>query len=239
MSKIKVNSIEAATGSTITIPSGQTLDASSATLTIPNSSINLTTKVTGTLPVANGGTGLTTLGSASQVLRVNSGATALEFATAPSGKVLQVVQAIKQDTTSSSSNSWVGTGLSASITPSNSSNKILILINVGVVGGSNTTAFRIYKGGSHLTGASGTPVSNREGVSFRTLCDAADYNHAQSGSFAYLDSPSTTSSTTYELYFKNQTGMTSTFNYASGNTDTGDSYGSRTASTIILMEIQA
>jgi len=239
MSKIKVNSIEAATGSTVTLPSGQTLDLSSGTVTLPNSSVNLTTKVTGTLPVANGGTGLTTLGSASQVLRVNSGATALEFGTAPSGKVLQVVQAIKQDTTSSSSNSWVGTGLSASITPSNSSNKILILINVGVVGGSNTTAFRIYKGGSHLTGASGTPVSNREGVSFRTLVDAADYNHAQSGSFAYLDSPSTTSSTTYELYFRNQTGMTSTFNYASGNTDTGDSYGSRTASTIILMEIQA
>ena len=81
MSKIKVNSIEAATGSTVTLPSGQTLDLSSGTVTLPNSSVNLTTKVTGTLPVANGGTGLTTLGSASQVLRVNSGATALEFAT--------------------------------------------------------------------------------------------------------------------------------------------------------------
>jgi hypothetical protein len=79
MSKIKVNSIEAATGSTVTLPSGQTLDLSSGTVTLPNSSVNLTTKVTGTLPVANGGTGLTTLGSASQVLRVNSGATALEF----------------------------------------------------------------------------------------------------------------------------------------------------------------
>ena len=41
----------------------------------------LTTGVTGTLPVANGGTGLTALGTAAQVLRVNSGATALEFAT--------------------------------------------------------------------------------------------------------------------------------------------------------------
>jgi hypothetical protein len=37
------------------------------------------------LPVANGGTGLTTLGSASQVLRVNSGATALEFAAVGGG----------------------------------------------------------------------------------------------------------------------------------------------------------
>lgn len=91
MSKIKVNSIEAATGSTITIPSGQTLDISSTTLTLPSTVVTTTgtqtltnktigvSQLTGTLPVANGGTGLTSLGTASQVLRVNSGATALEF----------------------------------------------------------------------------------------------------------------------------------------------------------------
>lgn len=87
MSKIKVNQIEAATGSTITIPSGQTLDLSGGTITLPNSSVNLTTKVTGTLPVANGGTGLTTIGTANQVLRVNSGATALEFGSVSSDYV--------------------------------------------------------------------------------------------------------------------------------------------------------
>ena len=48
---------------------------------IANSTINLTTKVTGTLPLTNGGTGLATLGTASQELRVNSGATALEYYT--------------------------------------------------------------------------------------------------------------------------------------------------------------
>jgi hypothetical protein len=48
---------------------------------IANSTINLTTKVTGTLPVTNGGTGLATLGTAAQELRVNSGATALEYYT--------------------------------------------------------------------------------------------------------------------------------------------------------------
>jgi hypothetical protein len=45
----------------------------------------LTTGVTGTLGVANGGTGLTALGTSLQSLRVNSGATALEFATASAG----------------------------------------------------------------------------------------------------------------------------------------------------------
>jgi hypothetical protein len=96
MSKIKVNSIEAATGSTITIPSGQTLDISSTTLTLPSTVVTTTgtqtltnktigvSQLSGTLPVANGGTGLTTLGTAEQVLRVNSGATALEFGTVSS-----------------------------------------------------------------------------------------------------------------------------------------------------------
>jgi hypothetical protein len=46
-----------ASGDTVTIPSGATLDASNATVTIP--AVNLTTGVTGTLPVANGGTNLT------------------------------------------------------------------------------------------------------------------------------------------------------------------------------------
>jgi hypothetical protein len=45
-----------ASGDTVTVPSGATFDASSATVTIP--AVNLTTGVTGTLPVANGGTNL-------------------------------------------------------------------------------------------------------------------------------------------------------------------------------------
>jgi hypothetical protein len=43
------------------------------------SNVSLTSHVTGTLPIANGGTGLTALGTSNQVLKVNSGATALEF----------------------------------------------------------------------------------------------------------------------------------------------------------------
>lgn len=75
-----------------------TLDISGKTITLPNTSvtnamlagsIDLTAKVTGTLPVANGGTGLTSLGSAGQVLKVNSGATALEFGAVSAG-MLQV-----------------------------------------------------------------------------------------------------------------------------------------------------
>jgi hypothetical protein len=63
------------------ITSAKIVDGTIANADIANSTINLTTKVTGTLPVANGGTGLATLGTAAQELRVNSGATALEYYT--------------------------------------------------------------------------------------------------------------------------------------------------------------
>jgi len=67
------------------ITSAKIVDATIANADIANSTINLTTKVTGTLPVANGGTGLAALGTSLQVLRTNTGATALEFATPASG----------------------------------------------------------------------------------------------------------------------------------------------------------
>jgi hypothetical protein len=56
----------------------QTWDPTPPTCT----TFDLTTNVTGTLPFANGGTGLSTLGTAGQALLVNSGATALEYGTA-------------------------------------------------------------------------------------------------------------------------------------------------------------
>ena len=71
-SKIKVDQIEGSSGSTITIPSGQ-----SFVLTDGLSSSSLPT-----VPTTKGGTGLTSLGSAGQALKVNGAGNALEFGTA-------------------------------------------------------------------------------------------------------------------------------------------------------------
>ena len=98
-SKIQVDQIAGATGSTVTLPSGQTLDLSSGTVnlpstalsalnasnltsgTVPSARLSLTSSDLPTVPTTKGGTGLTTIGTANQVLKVNSGATALEFGT--------------------------------------------------------------------------------------------------------------------------------------------------------------
>jgi len=98
-SKIQVDQIAGATGSTVTLPSGQTLDLSSGTVnlpstalsalnasnltsgTVPSARLSLTSANLPTVPTTKGGTGLTTIGTAGQALKVNSDATGLEFGT--------------------------------------------------------------------------------------------------------------------------------------------------------------
>ena len=83
MSKIKVDTIEGSTGTTITVPSGQTLTVTDG-IAATNLSGTISDARLPTVPVSKGGTGLTSLGSAGQVLKVNSGGTALEFGAAES-----------------------------------------------------------------------------------------------------------------------------------------------------------
>ena len=239
-SKIQVDQIAGATGSTVTLPSGQTLDLSSGTVTLPNSSVNLTTKVTGTLPVANGGTGLTTLGSASQVLRVNSGATALEFGTV-SGGILQLKSANEPAKLTTTSTTYTGiTNLSVTLTPASSSNKVLILANInasGRNGGNAGGGFAIYKNGSILANANGAASGSRTTGFAQAV---SGYNSEEwfihSGSLIFLDSPATTSSTTYQVYWRCQDTVGGSILNA-GYDDGDDADRRRHASNITIMEI--
>ena len=98
----------------------KTINAASNTVT----NVPLSTGVTGTLPVANGGTGLTALGTVGQVLTVNSGATALEYALPASGFTLGTAVA----TTSGTSFTFTGIPSSAKVI-------FLSLANVSFTGG--------------------------------------------------------------------------------------------------------
>lgn len=169
-------------------------------------------------------------------------ATALEFGTAPSGKVLQVIQVTKVDTqsfTGSADNSPETfndiTDLSVSITPSSASSKILILANVNA-SGNNNCFLSVFRGSTNLA----SPTS----PSGRTPGFAGDFNisnvpaKSETFSIIYLDSPSTTSSTTYKLGMTIWgTGPVVYINRAETDTDAG--WQMRAVSSLIVMEIAA
>jgi len=127
-----------------------------------------------------------------------NGSGVLSFAgvSASAGQVIQVVSATDSTTRTTTSSSYV-TGsntLSASITPSSASNKILIMLYTGTARDDGSAAnFTIYRSGSNLFGADGIFSKGREddlGIDIIPL------------GFHYLDSPATTSSTTYQVYMK-------------------------------------
>ena len=230
MSKIKVNTIEAQSGSTITIPTGQTLTVTDglATSSLP------------TVPVSKGGTGLTSLGSAGQVVQVNSGGNALEFATASAGGILQLKSANEPNKVTTNSSSFTAlTNLSVTITPASTSNKILILANVhgsGLNGSNAGGAVAIYRNGSILSGANGNTSGNRT----RCMGQLASGNGSEEwivngNATIFLDNPASTSAQTYQLYFRNEDNNNSILNAGYNDPDQSDRV--RTASNITVMEI--
>jgi len=115
------------------------------------------------------------------------------------GKVLQVVQGDYTGLVSTTSTSYVTTNLTASITPSSASNKILIMVSLGGCYQPNTNQVErsmIYKGASPLISSGSTPSF---GDNYSTS-GGLTVNHC----YQYLDSPATTSSTTYTVYFRSE-----------------------------------
>jgi hypothetical protein len=167
----------------------------------------------------------------------------LPDANAPSGSVIQVVSTTKTDTFSSGSNGTFDiTGLSAVITPSSTSSKILVFVkvNVGNSGAQNTSfTLQLYRGatlinagdaaGSRIRGFAGS----EEGISDGSFGQYQTYDF----STTFLDSPSSTSSLTYKVSV-----VLSQINvfYVNRTASDGDTAAfSRNTSNITLMEIAA
>jgi hypothetical protein len=164
------------------------------------------------------------VGTNGQVLTADSTTgTGLKWATpAGGGKVLQVVQATTTTTVIQSTTTYVDTGLTASITPSSATSKILVLVSQEgcmrtAANSVNAIVLSLFRGATNIALIAG------EG-----LYTATSLQQTGSFSHAYLDSPATTSSTTYKTQFKN------TDNVASVRVQQ-----SADLSTIILMEIGA
>lgn len=140
----------------------------------------------------------------------------------PAGSVLQVVSATYSTLVSSSTNVFVDTGLTASITPSSVSSKILVLVNQNGVGKiTNNTAVNLIL----LRGA--TQIWTSTDIFALTATTAQ--NRGYSASASYLDSPSTTSATTYKTQFASYNNNAVAYVQDFGNTTS--------TSTITLMEI--
>jgi predicted secreted protein len=164
------------------------------------------------------------VGANGTVLTADSAeATGMKWAAAAGGgKVLQVLQQVYTTETSSSSATYADSGITLNITPSSASSKVLIMVTVNGIlktnGNSDNSMFlNIVRTSTQLTEATYIGFTN----SLFTL---------YSGSFAmtYLDSPATTSATTYKVQLKNAVSAASvSFNKQSSQ------------STITLMEIGA
>jgi len=158
------------------------------------------------------------------------------------GMVLQVVSTTKTDTFSSAlasgGDSVPITGLSASITPSSTSSKILVNVTVtGATSNSNiygSLAFRVMRGATRLAPAD---VSNRPGVTTANVQQTTYGVSIGSITLEQLDSPSTTSSITYSVEAVNATAGAATVyvNRSGTDGDTADSF--RAYSTITLIEV--
>ena len=135
------------------------------------------------------------------------------------GAVLQVVSNTISTSISTTSGAYVTTGLTASITPSSASSKILVLVNCASMfqnGASAQLVIAIFRGATNLHAAAGAFGGQ--------LYSSALIETSMS--MMILDTPATTSSTTYTVHYAAVAGT------ASFNTNTGNSY-------IILQEIAA
>tara|TARA_R100000655_G_scaffold69269_1_gene107493 strand:+ start:636 stop:1169 length:534 start_codon:yes stop_codon:yes gene_type:complete len=152
------------------------------------------------------------------------------------GKVLQIQTTTKTDTFSTSSTSYTDvTGLSVSITPSSSSNKIFVMAHAAIDhGNSRTMMVQLVRGSTALH--IGTAASNRPGATFFTHSDEANDNTVHyTGAFQFLDTPNTTSATTYKLQARISSNNAGHINRTSVDSD--NSNNARSASGITVMEI--
>lgn len=164
----------------------------------------------------------------------------LSFADAGGGKVLQVVSTVKTDVFETSSTSYVAvTGLSATITPSATSSKVLVHVVISMGTGSYTAHYTLRRGTSTDL-LIGDAASNRTRVTaVPNPGDTDTTRKLDSIPTVFLDSPNTTSATTYQPYIKiRQSGHTIYVNRNSNDNDAA-SYDPRVTSTITLMEISA
>jgi len=157
----------------------------------------------------------------------------------PAGHIIQAVSITKSDTwTYTGAGMQDVTGLAATITPQFSSSKILVQININFSNTQRYSAATLFRGSTQI--GLGDVSDSRPRVS---VCSGAnqDETHNQyimrNSSFSFLDSPSTTSATTYKVQAGNthESGSTTYVNRPQSSDNAA--YIHRGISTITLTEV--
>ena len=161
------------------------------------------------------------------ILTTASSGQSIPKAALPTGSVLQVVQGITTTSVTSTTSSFSDTGLTASITPTSATSKILVIVTQNTSLGFNGSgepygSLKIVRGATDIFAPANETMTYMRAAEYAGAIRMANYQ-----SFTYLDSPATTASTTYKTQQK--LGSGSTFITQSGSSP----------STIILMEIAA
>jgi hypothetical protein len=151
------------------------------------------------------------------------------------GKILQVISDTKTDTQSFQSQSFQTiSGLSVSITPSSSSNKVLVHYSVSV-SCNNYGMFNLRRAGTEIL--RGDADGNRTRCTFES--GVMNQYEMQICSGTFLDSPSSTSALTYDIQCATPDSSSSELFINRYKTDNNSSYVGRATSTITVMEVAA
>jgi len=204
---------------------GHASGSGTLTLSAPNTSSDRTI----TLPDATG-TLLNSDGSGASL-------TGLTRSQMPTGSVLQVVQTVKTDTASHDGTSWSSALMSASITPTDNSNKILVMYSATMV--CSDAAYETYT--SLWRDSTQIFLADAAGSRGRSsgIVGRVDAYAGETLSQQYLDSPATASSITYTLKARSSgSGVISYINRGVTDRDSAN-YDWRGASSLTLMEIGA
>ena len=157
------------------------------------------------------------------------------------GRIVQVVSATKADMQSSTSTNFTISNLTATITPTNSANKILILAHVSFNhAASQYCYFTLRKDGGAIS--IGDASNGGSGARGRATTGAKGINELETRNvaFNYLDSPNTTSSTAYTIQVNGDSINSSYLFYINSfYGDTDAVYAHRSTCSITAMEIQS
>ena len=165
------------------------------------------------------------------------GKTTAENVKLPAGCILQVLSTTKTDTFVTSSAGPIDiTGLSIAITPKYATSKVLITFDVSIVGFDSGTGIRLLRGSTALAlGDADGSRARMTAIGFYSNNTSPSAYSGGATSFTFLDSPATTSATTYKLQAQCLSTNGIIINKSRYDTDNGNA--SRGSSTITVMEI--